>query len=88
MNFSIVIYVMHNCGSEVIFNTTYFQFTVVMVFLNYIVNPFIYLIKYIDYRCIKGEDYSDFLISMNSVTKQEIFQSKVNQQGWEGNPQR
>ena len=45
-----IIYFMHNCGYEVNFNTTYFQSTVVMVFLNCIVNPFIYLIKYRDYQ--------------------------------------
>ena len=67
-----VIYFMHNCGSEVNFNTTYFQFTVVMVFLNCIVNPFIYLIKYRDYQealrlffhCIKEERNN----SLNSLT--------------------
>ena len=58
-----IIYSMYNCGYGVNFNTTYFQFTVVMVFLNCIVNPFIYLIKYRDYQeasrvffhCIKDE---------------------------------
>ena len=43
-------YLMHNCGYELDFNSTYFQFTVVMVFLNCTVNPFIYLIKYRDYQ--------------------------------------
>ena len=68
-----IIYFMHNCGYEVNFNTTYFQFTVVMVFLNCIVNPFIYLIKYRDYQealkkfihCIKEQEGSN---SLNSLT--------------------
>ena len=44
------IYFMHNCGYEINFNSTYNQITVLMVFLNCTVNPFIYLIKYRDYQ--------------------------------------
>ena len=56
---------MHKCGFELDFNSTYHQFTVLMVFVNCTVNPFIYLIKYRDYqealktflRCTKhGQD--------------------------------
>ena len=43
-------YFMHNCGYELDFNSTYFQFTILMVFVNCTVNPFIYLIKYRDYQ--------------------------------------
>ena len=43
-------YLMHNCGYELDFNSTYHQFTVLMVFMNCTVNPFIYLIKYRDYQ--------------------------------------
>ena len=44
------IYFMYNCGYDLDFNSTYFQFTIVMVFLNCTINPFIYLIKYRDYQ--------------------------------------
>ena len=44
------IYFMYNCGYDLNFNGTYVQYTVVMVFLNCTVNPFIYLIKYRDYQ--------------------------------------
>ena len=43
-------YLMFNCGYELDFNSTYHQFTILMVFLNCTVNPFIYLIKYRDYK--------------------------------------
>ena len=45
-----VYYLMYNLGYNVDWNSTYFQFTVLMVFLNCTVNPFIYLIKYKDYQ--------------------------------------
>ena len=56
-----IMYFMYNCGYDINFNTTYFQFTVLMVFLNCIVNPFIYLIKYRDYQ----EALKTFLHSKN-----------------------
>ena len=43
-------YLMHNCGYELDFNSTYHQFTVLMVFLNCTVNPFIYILNYRDYQ--------------------------------------
>ena len=45
-----IIYFMHNCGYKLNFNSTYFNFTILMVFINCTVNPFIYLIKYRDYQ--------------------------------------
>ena len=45
-----IIYFMYNCDYDLNFNSTYFQFTIIMVFLNCTVNPFIYLIKYRDYQ--------------------------------------
>ena len=45
-----VYYLMYNLGYKADWNSTYFQFTVLMVFLNCTVNPFIYLIKYRDYQ--------------------------------------
>ena len=43
-------YLMFNCGYNINYNTSYHQFTILMVFLNYTVNPFIYPIKYRDYQ--------------------------------------
>ena len=45
-----IMYFVFNIGYDINFNTTYFQITVLMVFLNCTVNPFIYLIKYRDYQ--------------------------------------
>ena len=45
-----ILYFMYNCGYSTNFNTPYFQSTILMVFLNCTVNPFIYLIKYKDYQ--------------------------------------
>ena len=45
-----VYYLMYNLGFEVDWNSTYYQFTVLMVFLNCTINPFIYLAKYRDYQ--------------------------------------
>ena len=72
-----VIYFMYNCGYDLNFNGTYVQYTVVMVFLNCTINPFIYLIKYKDYQealkkcfhCTKGKETDDSLnSSMMSVS--------------------
>ena len=45
-----ITYFMYNCGYNINFNSAYHQFTVLMVFRNCTVNPFIYLIKYRDYQ--------------------------------------
>ena len=45
-----IIYFMYNCGYNVEFNSVYFDFTIIMVFVNCTINPFIYLIKYKDYQ--------------------------------------
>ena len=45
-----IYFLMHNLGYEINWNGTYYLFTVLMVFLNCTVNPFIYLIKYRDYQ--------------------------------------
>ena len=45
-----IYFLMHNLGYKINWNSTYHQFTVLMVFLNCTVNPFIYLIKYRDYQ--------------------------------------
>ena len=43
-------YLMYNLGYPIDFSTNYHKFTVLMVFINCTVNPFIYLIKYRDYQ--------------------------------------
>ena len=45
-----VYYLIFNLGSEVDWNSTYYKYTILMIFLNCTVNPFIYLIKYDDYQ--------------------------------------
>ena len=45
-----VYYTMYNLGFKVDWNGVYYKFTVLMVFLNCTVNPFIYLVKYKDYQ--------------------------------------
>ena len=45
-----VYYLMYNVGYDVNWNGIYYQFTVLMVFLNCTINPFIYLTKYQDYQ--------------------------------------
>ena len=45
-----VYYTMYNLGYKVDWNGVYYKFTVLMVFLNSAVNPFIYLVKYKDYQ--------------------------------------
>lgn len=45
-----VYYFMYNLGYKANWNGTYSQFTVLMVFLNCTINPFIYFIKYRDYQ--------------------------------------
>ena len=45
-----IIYLMFNFGYELDLNSTYLHVTILMVFVNCTVNPFIYLIKYTDYQ--------------------------------------
>ena len=45
-----VYYLMFNLGYDVDWNGIYYQFTILMVFMNCVVNPFVYLIKYDDYQ--------------------------------------
>ena len=43
-------YFLYNCGYDMDFNSTYHQFTVLMVFFNCTLNPFVYFLKYRDYQ--------------------------------------
>ena len=45
-----VLYLMYNLGYEIDWNSPYYHFTVLMVFVNCTVNPFVYLFKYQDYQ--------------------------------------
>ena len=67
-------YLMYNLGYPIDFNSNYHHFTVLMVFINCTVNPFIYLIKYRDYQealkkffgcVISSENNSSFVSGSN-----------------------
>ena len=45
-----IYYLMYYLGYDVNWNGTYYHFTILMVFLSCMMNPFIYLIKYEDYQ--------------------------------------
>ena len=45
-----VLFICYNLGFEVDWNGGYYKFTVIMVFINCTVNPFIYLINYKDFQ--------------------------------------
>ena len=45
-----IYFLMSNLGYNIDFNSTYYKFNVLMVFVNCTVNPFIYLIEYRDYQ--------------------------------------
>ena len=45
-----VLFLMSNCGYQMDWNSAYLHYTILMVFLNSTVNPFIYLINYRDYQ--------------------------------------
>ena len=79
-----IYYILDHLGFHANWNGTYYKFTVLMVFLNCTVNPFIYLVNYQDYQkalksyfgCLRQEDTeekrsntsSSVLISINSFT--------------------
>ena len=67
---------MYNIGFQADWNSTFYQFTVVMVFINCTINPFIYLAKYQDFQtalksfceCRKLADGRDTELSSGSVS--------------------
>ena len=63
-----VLYLMFNLGYDLDWNSGYYHFTVLMVFVNCTVNPFIYLVKYQDYQIA----FREFLWCKN--TNQDGFQ--------------
>ncbi len=74
------LYLLYNLGylDDLDWNGTYYHFTVTMVFLNCTVNPFVYLLEYIDYQealkellaCKKGDDEPPRLDSISSLSTQ------------------
>ena len=75
---------MYNCGYNVKFNSVYFDFTILMVFVNCTINPFIYLVKYRDYQealkiflhCNQNQGMNN---SLNSSTMSISQTSRPNQ---------
>ena len=65
-----VLYLMFNLGYNLDWNSGYYHFTVLMVFVNCTVNPFIYLIKYQDFQIALRE----FIKCQSS--SQDEFQSQ------------
>ena len=74
-----VMYFMFNLGYDIDFNSTYSNFTLIMLFFNCTVNPFIYLFKYKDFQkavkeflscCQKRETGSHSDTVANSVSTQ------------------
>ena len=70
-----ILYLMYNCGYDLDWNSTYYHVTVLMVFINSTINPFIYLIMYRDYQVaiqilfqIKAKEQKDNLHSTSSLS--------------------
>ena len=78
-------YLMDNIGYHVNWNGTYYKFTVLMVFLNCTVNPFIYLIKYKDYQlalklcfgCGRRTDGEEIDMKSSTSTKSTIIGNHI-----------
>ena len=74
-----IYFLMYNLGYEANFNSIYWKFNVLMVFVNCTVNPFIYLIKYRDYQqalrefcgCRKQEDREESETKRSTVYTSE-----------------
>ena len=72
-----IYFFMFNVGFDADWDSPYYDATVIMVFLNCTVNPFIYLIKYDDYKkalrnfvkCQKKELSAHSLSSLTTVTE-------------------
>ena len=70
-----VYYLMYNLGFNVDWNSSFYQSTVVMAFLNCTINPFIYLAKYQDFQtalklfcgCGKSRDSRNTELSSGSA---------------------
>ena len=70
-----IYYLMYLLGFDADWNGIYYRFTILMIFLNCTVNPFIYLLKYKDYQVAlreflkcgtqKSGDYSESNVSLS-----------------------
>ena len=58
-----IYYLMYLLGFDADWNSIYYRFTILMIFLNCTVNPFIYILKYKDYQV----SLRDFLKCVNKV---------------------
>ena len=85
-----VLFISFNLGFKVDWNSSYYKFTVIMVFLNCTINPFIYLVNYKDFqkalirqfRCrLSGHDcYSDRTVSTVFKTSVPSFNRYMREQ--------
>ena len=72
-----IYYLMYNFGFNVDWNSSFYQFTVVMAFLNCTINPFIYLAKYQDFQtaltsCCKSRKSGDGRSDISSGTVSQV----------------
>ena len=72
----------YNTGIELDFNGTFYHFTVIAVFLNCCINPFIYAFQYDQFkrellkRCRKRSDGAELSVtSENSVRTSDVDES-------------
>ena len=80
-----ILFFMYTWGYNLNFNSIYFNFTILMVFINCTVNPFIYLIKYKDYQealriffhCNKQSGKNDSLNNSTTSISQASRPSKA-----------
>ena len=71
-----IYYLMYIFGYDIDWNSVYYKFTVLMVFVNCTINPFIYLIKYQDFqkalmkslRCFKFKEVEESEIRCSSIS--------------------
>ena len=78
-----IIYTMYNSGLQINFNGTFYHFTVIAVFLNSCINPFIYAFQYDQFknellkRCHKPAEVTEFSVtSENSVRTSDLEGSR------------
>ena len=53
-----IYFLMYTLGYDADWNSIYYRFTILMIFLNCTINPFIYLIKYKDYQVALRECFN------------------------------
>ena len=70
-----IYYFMYYLGYPANWSGIYYQFSILMVFLNCTVNPFIYLIKYKDYQIALKKIYSRLQMESNTSSMNEIYSS-------------